>query len=195
VVAALRAQNVQVASGVINQPPMPDQGAFQMNVETLGRLSVPAQFGNIIVKTDADGRVTRIRDIGRVELGAQDYGANGYLDEQTAVPLLIFQRPGSNALATAKLLQKTMAELAKSFPPGLAYSIVYNPTEFIAESVNEVVKTMFEAVGLVVIVVILFLQTWRASIVPIVAIPVSLVGTFAVLAALGFSLNNLSLFG
>ncbi|MEA2781762.1 MAG: hypothetical protein QOK29_3306 [Rhodospirillaceae bacterium] len=195
VVGALRAQNVQVASGVLNQPPMPDQGAFQMNIETLGRLSVPAQFGNIIVKNDPGGRVTRIRDIGRVELGAQDYGANGYLDEQPAVPLLIFQRPGSNALATAERLQATIAELAKSFPPGLAYSIVYNPTQFIAQSVNEVVKTMFEAVGLVVIVVILFLQTWRASIVPIAAIPVSLVGTFAVLAALGFSLNNLSLFG
>src|SRR5215470_14551445 len=135
VVAALRAQNVQVASGVLNQPPIPKQGAFQLNVETLGRLIDTRQFANIIVKADPDGMVTRIRDIGTVELGAQDYSANGYLDERTAVPLLIFQRPGSNALATAESLQATMKELSKQFPPGLRYDIIYNPTEFIAESV------------------------------------------------------------
>jgi hydrophobe/amphiphile efflux-1 (HAE1) family protein len=195
VVAALRAQNVQVAAGVLNQPPVPNPGAFQLNVETLGRLVDPRQFSNIIVKTDTDGRVTRIRDIARVELGAQDYGANGYLDERSAVALLIFQRPGSNALATAERLIATMKQLSTDFPPGLRYDIVYNPTEFIAESVKEVMKTIYEAVALVVIVVILFLQTWRASVIPIVAIPVSLIGTFAVLAAFGFSLNNLSLFG
>jgi hydrophobe/amphiphile efflux-1 (HAE1) family protein len=195
VLAALRAQNVQVASGVLNQPPITRPGAFQLNVETLGRLSDPRQFGNIVIKTDRDGRVTRLNDVARIELGAQDYSANGYLDEREAVPLLIFQRPGSNALATADRLLATMAELSKSFPQGLRYDIVYNPTEFIAESVREVFKTILEAVGLVVIVVILFLQTWRASIIPIVAIPVSLIGTFAVMAALGYSLNNLSLFG
>ena len=195
VVAALQAQNVQVASGVLNQPPTASPGAFQLNVETLGRLVDPRQFGNIIVRNDPNGRVTRIRDVGRVELGAQDYSANSYLDERQAVPLLIFQRPGSNALATADRIKATMRELARSFPSGLQYDIVYNPTEFIAESVHEVQKTIFEAVILVVIVVILFLQTWRASIIPIVAIPVSLIGTFAVLAAFGFSLNNLSLFG
>jgi HAE1 family hydrophobic/amphiphilic exporter-1 len=195
VVAALRAQNVQVASGVLNQPPVASPGAFQLNIETLGRLTDPRQFANIVVRTDPDGRVTRIRDVGRVELGAQDYGANGYLDQRQAVPLLIFQLPGSNALATAERIQATMKDLARGFPPGVAYDIVYNPTEFIAESVREVMKTIWEAVVLVVIVVILFLQTWRASIVPIVAIPVSLIGTFAVLAAFGFSLNNLSLFG
>jgi HAE1 family hydrophobic/amphiphilic exporter-1 len=195
VVAALRAQNVQVASGVLNQPPVPNPGAFQLNVETLGRLTDARQFANIIVRTDPGGRVTRIRDIARVELGAQDYTTNGYLDERQAVPLLVFQRPGSNALATAERIQATMKDLARSFPPGMEYSIVYNPTEFIAESVHEVIKTIYEAVILVVIVVILFLQTWRASIVPIVAIPVSLIGTLAVLAAAGFSLNNLSLFG
>src|SRR6266702_481026 len=195
VVAALQSQNVQVASGVLNQPPMPHPGAFQLNVETLGRLADPRQFANIIVRTDPGGRVTRVRDIGRVELGAQDYGANGYLDERPAVPLLVFQRPGSNALATADRILTTMRDLARSFPPGLRYDIVYNPTEFIAESVREVIKTIYEAVILVVIVVILFLQTWRASIIPIVAIPVSLIATFAVLAAFGFSLNNLSLFG
>ncbi len=195
VVAALRSQNVQAASGVLDQPPVPKQGAFQVNVETLGRLSDPRQFGNIVVKTDADGRVTRIEDIGRVELAAQDYTANGYLDERPAVPILIFQRPGSNALATSDRLIATMDELSKSFPPGLKYDIVYNPTEFIAESVREVTKTIWEAALLVVIVVIVFLQTWRAAIIPIVAIPISLIGTFIAMAALGYSLNNLSLFG
>jgi hydrophobe/amphiphile efflux-1 (HAE1) family protein len=195
IVTALRSQNVQVASGVLNQPPVPVQGAFQLNVETQGRLIDPRQFGNIVVRTDTDGRVTRVRDIGRVELAAQDYGTNGYLDDRPAVPLLIFQRPGSNALETAERIKATMVELSASFPSGLRYDIVYNPTEFIGESVHEVIKTIFEAVGLVVIVVVLFLQTWRASIIPIVAIPVSLIGTFSVLAAMGYSLNNLSLFG
>jgi hydrophobe/amphiphile efflux-1 (HAE1) family protein len=195
VVAALRAQNVQVASGVLNEPPVRRPGAFEVNVETLGRLSDPRQFANIIVRTDPDGLVTRIRDVARVELGAKDYNSNAYLDDREAVPMLIFQQPGSNALATAARLKTAMAELSKQFPAGLKYDIVYNPTEFIAESVNDVYKTMFEAVVLVVIVVILFLQTWRASLIPIIAIPVSLIGTFAVLAAAGFSLNNLSLFG
>ncbi len=195
VVAALQAQNVQVASGQLDQPPVPHQGAFQLSVETLGRLTDPRQFANILVRTDPDGRVTRIRDIGRVELGAQDYGANGYLDTRTAVPMLIYQLPGSNALATAQLLLATMEDLKASFPAGVAYDVVYNPTQFIAESVNEVIKTIWEAVALVVVVVILFLQTWRASVVPILAIPISLIGTFIVLSAAGFSLNNLSLFG
>jgi len=195
VVSALQAQNVQVASGVLNQPPVPKSGAFEINVETLGRLTDPRQFSDIIVRTDAEGRVTRVRDIARVELGAQDYNANGYLDERPAVPLLIFQRPGSNALATADRLKAAMRDLSAAFPAGLRYDIVYNPTEFIAQSVDEVFKTMYEAVVLVVIVVILFLQTWRASVIPIVAIPVSLIGTFTVLSAAGFSLNNLSLFG
>jgi hydrophobe/amphiphile efflux-1 (HAE1) family protein len=195
VVAALRAQNVQVASGVLNQPPVPEQGAYQLNVEALGRLSDPRQFGNIVVKTDEAGRVTRVEDVARVELAAQDYTANGYLDDRPAVPLLIFQRPGSNALETAERLIATMQELGRSFPEGLRYDIVYNPTEFIAESVSEVVTTIWEAALLVVIVVVLFLQTWRAAIIPIVAIPISLIGTFMVMAALGYSLNSLSLFG
>jgi hydrophobe/amphiphile efflux-1 (HAE1) family protein len=195
VVAALGAQNVQVAAGVVNQPPVPQPGAFQLNVETQGRLSDAEAFGNIIVKSDAEGRVTRIRDVARVELGAADYNRSGYLDEKVAIPLGIFQRPGSNALATAALVQAAMVDLSKSFPKGLRYDIVYNPTVFISQSVTAVIRTMFEAVLLVVVVIILFLQTWRASIVPIVAIPVSLIGTFAMLAALGFSLNNLSLFG
>ena len=195
VVAALRAQNVQVAGGVLNRPPVPRPGAFEINVETLGRLTDPRQFADIIVRTDPEGRATRIGDIGRVEIGAQDYSTNGYLDERRAVPLLIFQRPGSNALATADRVIATMQELSKSFPSGLKHDIVYNPTQFIAESVSEVFKTMLEAVILVVLVVILFLQNWRASVIPIVAIPISLIGTFTVMAAVGFSLNNLSLFG
>ncbi|MGZ5862381.1 MAG: efflux RND transporter permease subunit [Methyloceanibacter sp.] len=195
VLTALRGQNVQVAAGVINQPPVPQPGAFQLNVETQGRLTDTDQFGNIIVKSDADGRVVRIHDVGRVELGAADYSRNGYLDENVALPLGIFQRPGSNALATATQVEATMKELSKSFPLGLRYDIVYNPTVFISQSISAVIHTMFEAVVLVVVVIILFLQTWRAAIVPIVAIPVSLIGTFAMLEALGFSLNNLSLFG
>ncbi|HKU97505.1 MAG TPA: multidrug efflux RND transporter permease subunit [Vineibacter sp.] len=195
VVAALRAQNVQVSAGVLNQPPIPRPSAFQLNIEALGRLQDPRQFENIIVRNDPDGRVTRVRDIGRVELGAQDYTTNGYLEQREALPLLVFQRPGSNALETAARLKATMERLSKSFPPGLHYDIKYNPTEFIQQSVDAVVHTIFEAVILVVLVVILFLQTWRASLIPIIAIPISLVGTFAVLAAMGFSLNNLSLFG
>ena len=195
VVTALQAQNVQVSSGVLGQPPVPQPGAFQLNVQTQGRLVDPAQFGNIIVKSDGQGRVTRINDIGRAELGAQDYGSNGYLDVLEAVPLLIYQQPGSNALSTAQHVHAAMADLSKQFPAGLRYDIVYDTTGFIAQSVHEVLVTILEAVALVVVVVIVFLQTWRASIIPIVAIPVSLIGTFAVLAALGFSLNNLSLFG
>ncbi|MEZ5827366.1 MAG: multidrug efflux RND transporter permease subunit [Hyphomicrobiales bacterium] len=195
VIAALRGQNVQVAAGVINQPPVPQPGAFQLNVETQGRLTTPEAFGNIIVKSDDDGRVVRVRDIARVELGAADYNRSGYLDERVAIPMGIFQRPGSNALETAGQVEAAMEQLSKSFPAGLRYDIVYNPTVFISESVEAVISTMFEAVLLVIVVIIVFLQTWRASLVPIVAIPVSLIGTFAVLAAVGYSLNNLSLFG
>ncbi|NJM93047.1 MAG: hydrophobe/amphiphile efflux-1 family RND transporter, partial [Rhodospirillaceae bacterium] len=195
VLAALRSQNVQVASGVLNQEPVPDPAAFELSVETLGRLLDARQFENIVVKSDGDGRVTRLRDVARVELGARDYLTNGYLDGQSALPILLFQRPGSNALATAERILATMEEIAQDFPAGLEYRVIYNPTEFIAESVNEVYKTIYEAVILVVIVVVLFLQTWRAAVIPIIAIPVSLIGTFAVMGALGFSLNNLTLFG
>jgi hydrophobe/amphiphile efflux-1 (HAE1) family protein len=194
IIAALRAANVQVAAGAINQPPA-KSGAFQVAVQTLGRLSTPEQFGDIIVATDQDGRVTHVSDIARVELGAQDYTSNAYLNNQVATAIGIYQRPGSNALATAATVLGTMAELAKSFPPGMAYRVAYNTTEFIQQSVDEVQKTLFEAVVLVVIVILIFLQTWRAAIIPIVAIPVSLIGTFFVMTAFGFSLNNLTLFG
>jgi len=195
VVSALRANNISVASGAINQPPATSPGGFEIAVQTLGRLSSPEQFDDIVVATDEDGRVTRIRDIARVELGAQDYKRNAYLDNQVATAIGIFQRPGSNALATAAAVLGTMEELARSFPPGLGYRVAYNTTEFIQQSVDEVITTLFEAVLLVVIVIILFLQTWRAAIIPIVAIPVSLIGTFFVMSAFGFSLNNLTLFG
>jgi HAE1 family hydrophobic/amphiphilic exporter-1 len=195
VLRAVQAQNAQVAAGVLDQPPSPDQGAFQFTVKTQGRLTTPAQFGDIVVKTDAQGRVTRLRDIARVELGAQDYSVNGYLDTKRAVPIAVFQRPGSNALATAARVLATVKTLSKSFPPGVRYDVVYNPTNYISQSVHEVAKTILEAIALVVVVVILFLQTWRATIIPVVAIPVSLVGTFGILSALGYSLNTLSLFG
>jgi hydrophobe/amphiphile efflux-1 (HAE1) family protein len=195
VVAALRAANVQVAAGAINQPPATSPGGFQVAVQTLGRLTTPDQFSDIIVATDQDGRVTRVRDIARVELGADLYTTNAYLDGKVATALLIYQRPGSNALATAAAVLQTMKDLSKRFPAGLEYRVVYNTTEFIQQSVDEVIRTLFEAVALVVLVIILFLQTWRAAIIPIVAIPVSLVGTFFVMATFGFSLNNLTLFG
>ena len=195
IIAALQAQNVQVSGGVLNQPPVPKPGAFQLNVKALGRLSDPSQFADILLKSDAQGRVTRVRDIGWVELGGENYGANGYLDGQSAVPILIYQQPGTNALAMATRVKAAMAKMSKQFPQGLKYDIIYDTTTFIAQSVEEVVRTIIEAVLLVVVVVILFLQTWRASVIPIVAIPISLIGTFTVLAACGLSLNNLSLFG
>ncbi len=195
VVNALRAQNVQVSAGILNQPPLPSHEAFQLNVQTLGRLQTPEQFGDIIVKSDANGHVTRVRDVARTEVGGQDYGSMGYLDRLNAVPLLIFAQPGSNALATEQSVRRTMATLSKDFPPGIGYDIVYDPTEFISQSVHEVVKTILVAILLVVAVVIVFLQTWRASLIPVIAIPVSLIGALTILAALGFSLNNLSLFG
>ncbi len=195
VVAALRAANVQVAAGAINQPPATSPGGFQVAVQTLGRLTSPEQFSEIIVATDSDGRVTRVRDIARVELGAYTYTTNAYLDGKVATAIGIFQRPGSNALKTSAGVINTMDELAKSFPSGLGYRVAYDTTQFVQQSVDEVIKTLFEAVALVVLVIILFLQTWRAAIIPVIAIPVSLVGTFFVMAAFGFSLNNLTLFG
>ncbi len=195
VLAALRAQNMQVSAGILNQPPAPGNAAYQLNVQTLGRLSTPAQFGDIIVKTDQQGRVTRIRDIGHVEIGAADYGSTAYMDRSNGLPLLIFAQPGANSLAVEHEVLSTMQSLKKDFPPGVDDIVIYDPTIFVAKSVHEVVTTILVAILLVVGVVFLFLQTWRASIIPVIAIPVSLVGTFAVLYPLGISLNNLSLFG
>ncbi len=195
VVSAVQDQNVEVASGVLGQQPVPGQPAFELSIETQGRLSEVGDFEDIVVASGEDGKLIRIRDIGRVEIGAQDYLRNAYLNDREAVALGIFQRPGTNALETAAEVQATIEELAAVFPDGLGYDIIYNPTQFIQQSVDEVVRTIFEAIALVVIVIILFLQTWRAAIIPILAIPVSLIGTFAIMAALGFSLNTLSLFG
>ena len=196
VVNAIRAANLQVAAGAVNQPPAKAPGAFQLSVQTLGRLSDVEQFGNIVIRSDPGGTgYIRVRDVARVELGSQDYTVNAYLDHDTATALVIFQRPGSNALETAARVQAAMADARKNFPPGLDYTIAYNPTEFIQESVNEVERTLFIAILLVVGVVILFLQTWRAAVIPIVAIPVSLVGSFLFMAALGITFNTLSLFG
>jgi len=194
VVAALRAQNVQVASGILNAPPVPEQGAFQIAVRTLGRLSDPAQFANIVVK-QTDEALVRIKDIGRVEISAQDYASTSFLDKDISIQLGVFQRPGSNALSTGNAVVKEMERIGKSFPVGLKYAIYYNPTEYIQQSVDAVVHTIGEAIVLVVLVVILFLQSWRAAIIPIIAIPISLVGTFFIMTLFGFSLNNLSLFG
>ncbi|TMJ68184.1 MAG: multidrug efflux RND transporter permease subunit, partial [Alphaproteobacteria bacterium] len=194
IATALQGQNVQVASGVLGQPPVDQPPAFQVAVQTLGRLADPDQFADILVKQTPTA-VVRLKDVARVELAALDYTTNSYLDRDPAVALGIFQLPGSNALATAKAIKTTMDELSKDFPEGLKYTIVYNPTEFIQQSVNAVIETIGEAIILVVLVVILFLQTWRAAVIPIVAIPVSLVGTFFFMAVFGFSLNNLSLFG
>lgn len=195
VVQALREQNVQVAAGVIGQPPVPQGSAYQLSVNTLGRLAEVKQFGDVVVKTGGDERITRLSDIARIELGARDYGRNSYLDGKQAQAIGIFQLPGSNAVATAESIRETMAELSKDFPPGLEYRIIYDPTVFVEESINEVFHTLFIAFILVFIVVILFLQDWRAALLPMIDAIVSLVGTLAVMAALGFSLNNLSLFG
>ena len=195
VLRALRAQNVHVAGGALGAPPIAAGNAFQLTVNTQGRFIDARQFREVIVKTSADGRLTRVGDIARVELGARDYVTNSYLDGKPAVAIAIFQRPGSNALATAESVLRTMQALADNFPRGLRHRVVYNPTEFIAESISAVYTTIFEAVALVILVIVVFLQNWRAALIPIIAIPVSLVGTFAVMAAAGFSLNSLSLFG
>ncbi len=196
VVSAIRAANLQVAAGAINQPPAQAPGGFQLAVQTLGRLSDVEQFGEIVIRSEPGGTgYVRVRDVARVELGSQDYTVNAYLDRDVATAIIIYQRPGSNALATAALVKAAMADARKNFPQGLDYSVVYNPTEFIQQSVTEVIHTLFEAIALVVVVVILFLQTWRAAIIPIVAIPVSLIGCFVFMGAVGITFNTLSLFG
>src|SRR6185312_2204825 len=195
VLSALRAQNLQVAGGALGQPPQANMGAFQLSLQLKGRLLQPDEFENIVLKTGADGRVVRVRDVGRVELGALSYTTYGYQDSYPATVMPITQQPGSNAIETANAIKAEMKRLAERFPKGLEYRIVYNPTEFIQASIYELYLTIIEAVLLVVVVVLLFLQTWRATIIPLVAIPVSLIGTFAVMEGLGFSSNMLTLFG
>ncbi|WP_077145952.1 efflux RND transporter permease subunit [Sphingopyxis sp. KK2] len=195
IVTALREQNVQVAAGTVGQPPFDTGAAHQLSVETQGRFKTAGEFANIIVRTAPDGAITRLSDVARVELGAEDYGVNAYLSGQDSIIMGITQRPGTNALAAAEGIKAELAEASKSFPKGLEYRIIWNPTEFISESMTAVQKTLLEAMVLVVLVILIFLQSWRAAIIPVIAIPVSLIGTFAVLAGLGYSLNTLSMFG
>lgn len=194
VVAAIREQNQQAAAGSLGAQPAGGSD-FQILINVKGRLTTEQEFADIIVKVGEDGEVTRIRDIGRVELGAQSYALRSLLNNKDAVAMPIFQASGSNAIQISDDVRATMAELSKGFPEGLTYDIVYDPTVFVRGSIEAVVKTLLEAILLVVLVVVLFLQTWRASIIPLVAVPVSLVGTFAFMHMLGFSLNALSLFG
>ncbi|MBK5263682.1 MAG: efflux RND transporter permease subunit [Alphaproteobacteria bacterium] len=196
ITGAIRKQNVQIAAGSVGQPPFNTGGtAFQLGVQAQGRLSTPDEFGQIVIKRDNLGRMTRLRDVARIELGAQDYSTNAYFNGSPAVPIVVTQLPDSNALETADAVRQELARLAKDFPPGLAYQVPYNPTEYITASIEAVEHTLVEALILVSLVVLLFLQSWRAAIIPILAIPVSLIGSFAMMAAFGFSLNNLSLFG
>ncbi|CUS46239.1 MAG: multidrug efflux RND transporter permease subunit [Pseudomonadota bacterium] len=196
IVAAIRAQNAQVAVGSVGAPPFNQGGtAFQLGIQAKGRLANPEQFGEIIVKRDDQGRLTRLRDVARVEIGAQDYGINAFLSGKPMIGIAITQLPGSNALTTAEAVKADIAEASKGFPQGMAYSIPYNPTEYIQASIEAVYHTLIEAIVLVALVVLLFLQSWRATIIPLIAVPVSLVGSLAMLALFGFSLNNLSLFG
>ncbi|WP_433762600.1 efflux RND transporter permease subunit [Brucella anthropi] len=194
VVAAIQEQNAQVAAGSVGQQP-DASAALQVTVNTLGRLSNEEQFGDIVVKTGADGQVTRLRDVSRIELGADGYALRSLLDGKPALAMQIVQSPGANALDVASAIRGTMEELQKGFPEGIEYRIAYDPTVFVKASLEAVVMTLLEAIVLVVIVVVLFLQTWRASIIPLVAVPISLVGTFALMYMFGFSLNTLSLFG
>ncbi|EMD9436389.1 efflux RND transporter permease subunit [Burkholderia cepacia] len=193
-IAAVRAQNTQLAGGVVAQAPITNQ-AFQPNLIFEGRLKRPEDFSDIVVKQGKDGRLVRLKDVARVEVGALAYATDSYMLRHPTIALQVLQQPGANAVATMDAVEKKMAELARDFPKGIVYNIGYNPTAFIGDSIHELVKTIYEAVVLVVFVVLLFLQGWRPSIIPILSIPVSLVGTFAAMAALGYSINNLTLFG
>jgi hydrophobe/amphiphile efflux-1 (HAE1) family protein/NodT family efflux transporter outer membrane factor (OMF) lipoprotein len=195
IVNALREQNVQIAAGAVGQQPVANPVGYELQINAKGRLLDPEEFGNVIIKTGPNGEKTLLKSVARIELGASGYALRSLLNNKKAVAIPIFQSPGANALQLSTDVRATMDELKKNFPEGLDYSVVYDPTVFVRSSIKAVVVTLFEAVVLVVIVVILFLQTWRASIIPLAAVPVSLVGTFAVMLALGFSINMLTLFG
>ncbi|MBL9161646.1 MAG: efflux RND transporter permease subunit [Planctomycetaceae bacterium] len=208
IVTALREQNVQVAAGALGRPPIPTGQAFQYTLSTLGRLTTPDEFGEIVVKTGGSGETTRLRDLvtdvrtddsgaqfGGIQLGAKVEDTSCRLDGQPSVGLAIFQQPGSNALDTADAIRARMADLKRSFPPDVDYAIVYDTTPFINESIHEVFKALRDAIILVAVVVLAFLQSWRATLIPLIAVPVAIIGTFAVMMGLGFSINNLSLFG
>lgn len=195
VVEAIREQNIQVAAGAIGQPPNRTPSEFQYTVTTQGRLTDPGQFEDIIIKTGEGGEITRLRDVARIELGSRDYGSELFLDGEPSVGLAIFQLPGSNAIETKKAVVSAMEQLKQRFPEGVDYVLSYDTVVFIQQSIEKVVTTLFEAILLVVIVVLVFLQSWRATLIPLLAVPVSLIGTFAIMSAIGLSLNNLSLFG
>ncbi|MCP4578895.1 MAG: multidrug efflux RND transporter permease subunit [Deltaproteobacteria bacterium] len=195
VIAAVQEQNIQVAAGTIGQPPSPPGQTFTYSINALGRLSSPEEFADIIVRTRSDGSVVRVKDVGRVELGAENYGWFGHLNKNKAALIGVFQLPGANALDVANKVYANMERLKKRFPQGLDYAVSYDTTLFVKASIKEVVKTLLEAMVLVFLVVFVFLQNWRATMIPAIAIPVSLVGTFAVLKAFGFSINTLTLFG
>jgi multidrug efflux pump len=195
IVNALREQNVQIAAGAIGQQPLSNPVGLELQINAKGRLLDPEEFGNVIIKTGPNGEKTLLKSVARIELGASGYSLRSLLNTKKAVAIPIFQSPGANALQLSTDVRNTMDELKKNFPEGLDYSVVYDPTVFVRSSIKAVVTTLFEAVLLVVAVVILFLQTWRASIIPLAAVPVSLIGTFAVMLALGFSINMLTLFG
>ncbi len=195
VVREIQAQNIQAAAGAVGASPSVPGLEFQLSINAQGRLQTEDEFGDIIVKTDADGRVTRLRDVARIEMGASDYALRSLLDNTQAVAIAVFQAPNSNAIEIANQVRGVMDEVKETMPEGVDYQIVYDTTQFVRASISAVVHTLFEAVALVVLVVVLFLQTWRASIIPLLAVPVSIVGTFAMLHVFGFSINALSLFG
>ncbi len=195
VVQAIRNQNVDVAAGVIGASPSVPGVDYQISVNAHGRLASVEEFENVIIRTSPEGVVTRLKDVARVELGASDYALRSLLNNKSAVAIPIFQAPGSNALQISDEVRKTMADLAKDMPEGVEYHIVYDPTQFVRASIHAVIETLLIAIALVVIVVIIFLQTWRASLIPLIAVPISVVGTFGVMLLMGFSINALSLFG
>ena len=195
VVDAIRSQNTQVAAGQIGQEPAVHGQQMQITLTTLGRLSAPEQFGDIVVKHTADGRIVRIKDIGHVDLGARNIDVTNAMDGAPCANIAMFQLPDANALDTGERVRAKMNELAKDFPEGLRYDIRFDTTPFIRESINEVIRTLLLAIVLVAIVVMVFLQSWRSAIIPLVAVPVAVIGTFAVMSAIGFGLNNLTLFG
>jgi multidrug efflux pump subunit AcrB len=195
VTQSIQQQNTQVAAGQLGQPPIESGQVFQFTMTTMGRLSEAEQFADMVLKTDNRGRLVRLGDVAEIQLGAQAYDQESTMDGKPSVALSIYQLPGSNALETARRVRQKMEELESRFPEGVAYDIVYDTTPFIDESIYEVGKTLLDAVLLVALVVLVFLQNWRSAIIPLIAVPVAIVGTFAAMAALGFSLNNLTLFG
>jgi HAE1 family hydrophobic/amphiphilic exporter-1 len=195
VVGALQEQNIQVAAGQIGQPPSPTGQAYQVSVRAVGRLSEASEFDNIILRTGADGTLIRLKDVGRAELGAEDYGSLLRFNGHDAVGMGVTQLPGANALDVDKAAKEELVRLSKNFPPGLKVAVAFDTTTVIGESIRDVMQTLAEAIILVVIVIYIFLQDWRSTLIPAITIPVSLVGTFIFVKALGFSINTLTLFG